>query len=50
MKERLDLLNASILTMGLGKMFIKNNEVLDKIVNELLAKNEEHLLFEEDQE
>lgn len=43
--EHVDLLNSSILLMGLGKMYLKNNEIIDKIVKELINKHDNDLLF-----
>jgi hypothetical protein len=36
----MDLINAAVLMMGYGKLTYKNNDILNKIIEELIIKHD----------
>lgn len=48
MIDRMDILNASTLLMGLARAQIYNDDIIDPIAKEILKKNQEGIFFEKD--
>lgn len=47
MIERMDLLNCSSLLMGWGRSYMRNEELLQAVADEILAKHKQKLFYEE---
>lgn len=39
MLDRMDILNASILLMAWGRSFMNNQEMLDRVANDIISKH-----------
>jgi hypothetical protein len=47
MIQRLDLLNCSSLLMAWGRSFMRNEEMLDRVAEEILNKHKQKIFYEE---
>ena len=47
MLPRMDLLNCSSLMMAWGRSFMRNEEMLDKVAEEIFNKHKQKLFYEE---
>ena len=47
MIQRLDLLNCSSLLMAWGRSFMRNDEMLDRVAEEILNKHKQKIFYEE---
>jgi hypothetical protein len=47
MIQRLDLLNCSSLLMAWGRSYMRNDEMLDRVAEEILNKHKQKIFYEE---
>ena len=47
MLDRMDILNASVLLMAWGRASLRNQEMMDKVANDILAKHQQKLFYED---
>lgn len=47
MLPRMDILNCSSLLMGWGRSYMQNQEMLDRVAEEIINKHKQKLFYEE---
>lgn len=46
MLDRMDILNASVLLMAWGRVFLENQEMMDRVAQDILQKHKEKIFYE----